>query len=108
MTYLLFGLLDAFERGFIGVILILDTLIYGLISSAFRIFMAIAGARLLSSDAYYANEHPYSGRITVIFYTDSTSGSVKIITIDFGTPKWMNFPEKNGYERTEWVFDFTA
>ena len=61
-----------------------------------------------ASDAYYANEHPYSGRITVIFYTDSTSGSVKIITIDFGTPKWMNFPEKNGYERTEWVFDFTA
>lgn len=54
MTYLLFGLLDAFERGFIGVILILDTLIYGLISSAFRIFMAIAGARLLSSDAYTA------------------------------------------------------
>lgn len=54
MTYLLFGLLDAFERGFIGVILILDTLIYGLISSAFRIFMAIAGARLLSSEAYTA------------------------------------------------------
>ena len=54
MTYLLFGLLDAFERGFIGIILILDTLIYGLISSAFRIFMAIAGARLLSSDAYTA------------------------------------------------------
>lgn len=61
-----------------------------------------------ASDAYYANEHPYSGRITVIFYTDSTTENVNIITIGFGTPKWMGFLEKNGYEKTEWEFDFTA
>ena len=54
MINILFILEDVFERGFVGIILILDTLIYGLISSAFRIFMAIAGARLLSSDAYTA------------------------------------------------------
>ena len=61
-----------------------------------------------ASDAGYANEHPYSGRITVIFHTDSTTGNVNGISIGFGTPKWMNFLEKNGYEKTEWEFDFTA
>lgn len=61
-----------------------------------------------ASDAYYANEHSYSGRITVIFYTDSTTGNVNTITVGFGTPKWMGFLEKNGYEKTEWEFDFTA
>lgn len=53
MIYLLFSLGDVLEKGFIGIILTLDTLIYGLISSAFKVFMAIASARLLSSDAYY-------------------------------------------------------
>lgn len=43
---------DALQNGVMGVLLTLDTIIYGLISSAFKIFMAIAGARLLSSDAY--------------------------------------------------------
>ncbi len=43
---------DALKSGIMGVLLTLDSIIYGLISSAFRIFMAIAGARLLSSDAY--------------------------------------------------------
>ena len=46
--------MDALKEGFIGIILTLDTLIYGLIGSAFRVFMAIASARLLSSEAYYA------------------------------------------------------
>ena len=54
MINLLFLLGDVLEKGFIGIILTLDTLIYGLISSAFKVFMAIASARLLSSDAYYA------------------------------------------------------
>lgn len=53
MINLLFLLGDVLEKGFIGIILTLDTLIYGLISSAFKVFMAIASARLLSSDAYY-------------------------------------------------------
>lgn len=44
---------DILETGFIGLILTLDTIIYGLISSIFKIFMAIAGARLLSSEVYY-------------------------------------------------------
>lgn len=34
------------------VLLAIDAVVYGLINSAFKIFMAIAGARLLSSDAY--------------------------------------------------------
>ena len=54
MVNLLFLLGDVLEEGFIGIILTLDTLIYGLIGSAFRVFMAIASARLLSSEAYYA------------------------------------------------------
>ncbi|MDE5888419.1 MAG: hypothetical protein K2H20_00190 [Bacilli bacterium] len=53
MLYTLFGFGDALKEGFIGIILTLDTLIYGLISSSFKVFMAIAGARLLSSDAYF-------------------------------------------------------
>lgn len=53
MIYFLFSLGEVLEKGFIGIILTLDTLIYGLISSAFKVFMAIASARLLSSDAYY-------------------------------------------------------
>ncbi len=53
MINLLFLLGDVLERGFVGIILTLDTLIYGLVSSAFKVFMAIASARLLSSDAYY-------------------------------------------------------
>ncbi len=49
----LFSLGDTIKSGIIGILLTLDTFIYGLIGSAFRIFMAIASARLLSSDAYY-------------------------------------------------------
>lgn len=45
---------DILQSGFVGIILLLDTLIFGLIQSAFKIFMALAGARLLSSDAYTA------------------------------------------------------
>ena len=51
MIYPLF-IIKALEKGFIGILLTLDTLIYGLISSSFRVFMALAGARLLSSSAY--------------------------------------------------------
>lgn len=45
--------LESLQKGFIGILLTLDTLIYSLISSSFKVFMAIAGARLLSSDAYF-------------------------------------------------------
>ena len=41
-------------EGIIGVLLTLDTFIYNLIGKAFNIFMAIAGARLLSTEAYMA------------------------------------------------------
>ena len=41
-----------FEFGFIGIFLTLDTIIYDLVGKAFNIFMAIAGARLLSTEAY--------------------------------------------------------
>lgn len=39
-------------EAFLGIILTLDSWIYSLISSAYKIFMAIASARILSSDAY--------------------------------------------------------
>ena len=38
---------------FMGIIMTLDTFIYSLVNSSYRIFMAIASARLLSSDVYY-------------------------------------------------------
>ena len=41
------------QEGIMGLLITLDSFIYGLIGSAFRIFMALASARLLSSDAYY-------------------------------------------------------
>ena len=40
------------EKGAIGLLLTLDAIIYDLIGKAYNIFMAIAGARLLSADAY--------------------------------------------------------
>lgn len=43
---------DLISKGIAGVILLLDCIIYSLISSAYKIFMAVASARLLSSDAY--------------------------------------------------------
>lgn len=44
---------DFLSEVFVGIIMVLDTVIYSLISSAYKIFMAIASARLLSSDVYY-------------------------------------------------------
>lgn len=44
--------IEALKEGIIGILLTLDTMIYWLIAGAFKIFMAIAGARLLSSSAY--------------------------------------------------------
>ncbi len=40
------------EKGAIGLLLSLDSIIYGLVGWAYRVFMAVAGARLLSSEAY--------------------------------------------------------
>lgn len=40
------------EKAFLGIALALDTFVYGLITSAYKIFMAIASAELLSSEAY--------------------------------------------------------
>lgn len=45
-------LIKALKEGFVGILLTLDTLIYGLVSSSFKVFMSIASARLLSSEAY--------------------------------------------------------
>lgn len=45
-------LIEALKEGFVGILLTLDTLIYGLVSSSFKVFMSIASARLLSSEAY--------------------------------------------------------
>ena len=43
-----------FELGFVGIFLTLDTIVYDLVGKAFNIFIAIAGARLLSTEAYMA------------------------------------------------------
>jgi len=43
---------EAIGEAFYGVLLLLDGAIYSFIASAYRIFMAVASARILSSDAY--------------------------------------------------------
>ncbi len=50
---LMFSIGDLIGDTFGGIWLLLDTIVFGLINSAYKIFMAIASARLLSSDAYY-------------------------------------------------------
>lgn len=45
---------EGIAKAVIGILLFIDSLIFGLICSSFRVFTAIAGARLLSSDAYTA------------------------------------------------------
>lgn len=44
---------DLLGDTFGGIWLVLDTIVFGLINSAYKIFMAIASARLLSSDVYF-------------------------------------------------------
>ena len=86
MIYSLFLLGDVFKEGFIGIILILDTLIYGLIGSAFRVFMAIASARLLSSEAYYAIANKVYLIIGVLMLFVLSYGILKaIVNPDEGT-----------------------
>jgi len=43
---------DTLQKGFFGIMLLIDGAIYSLIGSAYRIFMAVAEARILSSSAY--------------------------------------------------------
>lgn len=50
---LLLSLKDFLSEAFLGIIMVLDIAIYNLVNSAYKIFMAIASARLLSSDVYY-------------------------------------------------------
>jgi len=57
------------------------------------------------SDAYYADEHVYSGSIEVIFEVNK-AGNVNYFTVGFGTPRWMFSLNTNGYEKTEWNYDF--
>ena len=48
----MFNVVKVLEKGAIGLLLALDSIVYNLIGKAYNIFMAIAGARLLSADAY--------------------------------------------------------
>ena len=45
--------INILKEGFFGILLTFDTIIYGLIGGAFKVFMAVAKARLLTSDTYY-------------------------------------------------------
>ena len=44
---------NVLKEGFFGILLTFDTIIYGLIGGAFKVFIAVAEARLLTSEAYY-------------------------------------------------------
>ena len=86
MIQSLFLLGDVFKEGFVGMILVLDTVIYGLIGSAFRVFMAIASARLLSSEAYYAIANKVYLIIGVLMLFVLSYGILKaIVNPDEGT-----------------------
>lgn len=43
---------EMLEKGAVGLLLSLDSIVYLLLGGAYRVFMAVAGARLLSSEAY--------------------------------------------------------
>lgn len=58
-----------------------------------------------AKSAYYSNEHSYSGTIDVIICSNQNE-NVDYFTIGFGTPKWMGFLDRNGYQKTEWDYDF--
>lgn len=58
-----------------------------------------------ASDAYYKQEHPYTGSIDIIL-EQNTEGSIDNIRITFGTPRWMGSLDTNGYESVAWDFDF--
>ena len=52
MKLLALPIVSEFLKGIMSVFLTLDGFVYSLISSAYKIFMAIAGAKLLSSEAF--------------------------------------------------------
>lgn len=75
---------DILSEMFLGVIMILDTLIYTLIGSAYKIFMAIASARLLSSDVYY----DIAGRVYVVI------GVVMLFVLSYAILKAIVDPDQ--------------
>lgn len=54
------------------------------------------------SDAYYKHTHAYSGSIDVIIETNGNIAN--ILTIGFGTPRWMKSLKTNGYHIENWEF----
>ena len=54
MKLLYIPIITELKDGIIGLLLTLDGFIYSLISSSYKIFMALAGARLLTASAYQA------------------------------------------------------
>lgn len=52
MNLLIFNIGDSIKEGFAGIILTLDGIIYGLISSMYKVYTLLASARILSSDAF--------------------------------------------------------
>lgn len=52
MKMLWIPIISEIGSGILALLLILDSWVYGLISSSYKIFMALSGARLLSSDAF--------------------------------------------------------
>lgn len=59
-----------------------------------------------ASDAYYNNEHSYSGTIDVELVSNDNGAHISSVNFQFGTPKFVGFLEKNGLEKKEWNFDF--
>lgn len=57
------------------------------------------------SNAYYAEEHSYSGSIDIIFEL-SQKQVVNYFTIGFGTPRWMSSLGTNSYKAVDWEYDF--
>lgn len=55
------------------------------------------------SEAYYEKKHEYSGSIDLVL--QEMDGSISNFYITFGTPKWMGFLDKNGYQEEEWKID---
>ena len=57
----------------------------------------------LTDEAKKSKEHNYSGSIDVMI--NVKNDTVKSVNFTYGQPKWMLYPEQNGYHYDEWKCD---
>ena len=84
-TLFFFDFGESITEGFFGIFLYIDGMIYSLISSAFKIFMALASCRLFTNDMYktISNSIYFFMGVAMLFVLSYTLFSMKTISIPF-------------------------